>query len=77
MNPNDPSFYLNRALCYFNMKNFESCITECNQSIKLNSNYIKAIKKKAAALVQLLKFDEALATLKQANSIEKTQATSN
>jgi hypothetical protein len=59
------------------MKNFESCITECNKSINLNSNYIKAIKKKAAALVQLLKFDEALATLKQANFIEKTQTTSN
>ena len=22
LNPKDPAFYLNRALCYFNMKNF-------------------------------------------------------
>lgn len=53
------------------------CISQCNKSLHLNDSYVKAMKKKAAALVQLLKFDEALNTLKQAYAVERTQTTSN
>jgi hypothetical protein len=52
-------------------------VTECNRSLQLNHGYIKALKKKAAALVQMLKFDEALNVLKNANTVEKSQATMN
>lgn len=77
INPRDPAFYLNRALCYFNMRHYVECVKECDKSLQLNPSYIKALKKKSAALVQMLKFDDALNALKQVNSIEKTQATSN
>jgi len=59
------------------MKNYMECISQCNKSLHLNDSYVKAMKKKAAALVQLLKFDEALNTLKQAYAVERTQTTSN
>lgn len=59
------------------MKNYLECVNQCNRSIQLNPAYVKAMKKKAAALVQMLKFEEALATLKQAYTVERTQTTSN
>ena len=64
INPRDPAFYLNRSLCYYNMKHYEQCIKECDKSLQLNPVYIKSLKKKSAALVQLLKFEEALKVLK-------------
>lgn len=69
MNPKDPTFYLNRALCYFNMRHYVECVQECDKSLQLNPAYIKALKKKSASLVQMLKFEDALNVLKQAYSI--------
>lgn len=69
MNPKDPAFYLNRALCYYNMRNYAECVKECDKSLRLNPSYIKAMKKKSTALVQLLKFDDALNVLKQAYAV--------
>ena len=46
------------------MKHYEQCIKECDKSLQLNPVYIKSLKKKSAALVQLLKFEEALKVLK-------------
>lgn len=59
------------------MRHYVECVQECDKSLQLNSAYIKALKKKSAALVQMLKFEDALNVLKQAYSIEKIQSTSN
>lgn len=59
------------------MRHYIECVKECDKSLQLNPVYIKALKKKSAALVQMLRFDEALNVLKQAYSVEKTQTTSN
>jgi len=59
------------------MKHYVECVKECDNSLQFNPSYIKALKKKSAALIQMLKFDDALNSLKQVYSIEKTQATLN
>ena len=55
-NPQDPNFYSNRALCYFNMENFKECVRDCDLAIDLNPSFVKAYRKKASALAYLLKF---------------------
>lgn len=52
LNPKEPAFYLNRAFCYYYMKNYSLCIKECDKSISLDPGYIKAYKNKSNALVQ-------------------------
>lgn len=59
------------------MRHYVECVQECDKSLQLNPAYIKALKKKSAALVQMLKFEDALNVLKQAYSIEKIQSISN
>ncbi len=55
------------------MKQYPECIAQCHKSIQLSPSYVKPMKKKAVALVQLLRFEEALASLKKAYVVEKTQ----
>ena len=59
------------------MKHYVDCVKECDKSLNLNPAYIKALKKKSAASIQMLKFEDALNALKQAYAVEKTQGTSN
>nr|VVW87819.1 unnamed protein product [Nymphaea colorata] len=73
----DPSYFTNRALCYYNLNKFEECIKDCDRAIKINNNLPKAWKKKSQACLNLLRFDEALEAAKQAVAIEKTTAASN
>lgn len=70
-NPNDPSFYSNRALCYFNMENYEECIVECDRAINQSPEFIKAHKKKASALAYLFKFSEAVQAIKIAVNLDR------
>jgi hypothetical protein len=51
------------------MKQYPECIAQCDKSIQLSPNYVKPRKKKAVVLVQLLRFDEALASLKQTYAV--------
>jgi tetratricopeptide (TPR) repeat protein len=55
-NPKESTYYLNRALCHFNLKNFAECIHDCNRSIELNPSYTKAMLKKSSACIKILKF---------------------
>lgn len=59
------------------MRHYVECINQCDKSLSINPNYIKALKKKSATLVQLLKFEDALNVLKSAYSMEKNQSTLN
>ncbi|XP_065081951.1 RNA polymerase II-associated protein 3 [Ochlerotatus camptorhynchus] len=38
----NPDYYVNRALCYFNLERFENCITDCNAAIELDSTFVTA-----------------------------------
>lgn len=32
----DPSFYSNRAICYFNLGRFAECIRDCDKATQIN-----------------------------------------
>jgi tetratricopeptide (TPR) repeat protein len=73
----DPSFYSNRAICYYNLGRYPECIRDCNHATRLNPQLSKAFKKKYQACVNVLKFDEALEAAKAYSSLEKTSAANN
>lgn len=37
LNSINPNYYVNRALCFFNLERFGDCIADCDEAIKLNS----------------------------------------
>ena len=45
--------------------------------MKINPNLVKALKKKSQACINVLRFDDGVAALKQANQIEKNTNTNN
>jgi len=43
----DASYYANRAACYLALKKYLKCIDDCDKALKIDSNYSKALKRKA------------------------------
>lgn len=73
----DPSFFSNRSLCYYNLNRFQECLMDCERALRINPHFVKVLKKKSQACLNLLKFDEAVDAAKQAVSIEKSTAANN
>jgi tetratricopeptide (TPR) repeat protein len=73
----DPAFYSNRAICYFNLNRFEECIRDCNVALRVDPQFAKAYKKKYQACINLLKFDEAVEAAKAYAALEKNIAAKN
>lgn len=42
LNIQNPAYYVNRALCYYNLERFEDCIADCNAAIELDSAFTEA-----------------------------------
>lgn len=42
INDRDPSYFVNRAHCYFNLERYEECIADCDSAIALNSECANA-----------------------------------
>lgn len=66
LNPGDANFYSNRALSYFNLGQYAQCVYDCDRATEMNPNLTKAWKKKASALVHLLRFSDAVVAMKNA-----------
>lgn len=73
----DPSYFTNRALCYYNINKYEECIKDCDRALRINNTLPKAWKKKSQACVNLLRFEEAVDAAKQAALLEKSTTASN
>ena len=65
--PEQLIYHSNKAAVYFEIKNFHECINSCNDAIRCtegrNYDYLKlskAISRKANALMQLNRYDEAI-----------------
>ena len=67
----DHSFYSNRAICYYNMQNFIECVNDCNMCLKISPKFTKAYRRKSLAQLEMLKFDDAVASLSAAYQIDK------
>jgi len=50
---------------------FHQCIEDCNSCINIKNNFSKAYRRKGLALVQMLKFGEAIAAYKEAMAFDK------
>ncbi|THH16088.1 hypothetical protein EW146_g4502 [Bondarzewia mesenterica] len=58
----EPVFYSNRAACYINMSppKYEQVVEDCDEALKLDSRYVKALNRRATALEALSRYDESL-----------------
>ena len=70
-NEKDASFFANRAFCYLNLKKYNLCIEDCNKTLKIDSKFIKALKRKAKANFLLGNFDKSIEDFKEALKIDK------
>ncbi|XP_044738856.1 RNA polymerase II-associated protein 3-like [Chrysoperla carnea] len=66
----DPVFYANRALCYLKLKEFVNAEIDCTNSLRLDSTYVKALQRRAAARIQLTQLNEALKDLTKVMELE-------
>ena len=69
MNPDETTFYSNKAAVFFEMKDFDKCIAVCDEGLAIckGDNYDftklgKVLARKANALSMLGKFDESIDT---------------
>ncbi|PBK63705.1 ADP/ATP carrier receptor [Armillaria solidipes] len=58
----EPVFYSNRAACYMNSSppKYELVIEDCNEALKLDPKYIKAMNRRATAFEALQRYEDAL-----------------
>ncbi|KAI0300644.1 mitochondrial outer membrane translocase receptor TOM70 [Multifurca ochricompacta] len=58
----EPVFYSNRAACYVSMEppQHEKVVADCDEALKLDSRYVKALNRRATALEALERYEEAL-----------------
>ncbi|RDB21749.1 Mitochondrial import receptor subunit tom70 [Hypsizygus marmoreus] len=69
----EPVFYSNRAACYVNMTppQHELVISDCDEALKLDSNYVKALNRRGNALESLERYEEALRDFTAATILDK------
>ncbi|GLB42705.1 putative tetratricopeptide repeat [Lyophyllum shimeji] len=69
----EPVFYSNRAACYVNMQppQLDLVVEDCDAALKLDSNYVKALNRRAIALEGLDRLDEALRDFTAATILDK------
>ncbi|ORX84578.1 mitochondrial outer membrane translocase receptor TOM70 [Anaeromyces robustus] len=56
----DSVYYGNRAACYNNLGKMDEVIADCTEALKLNPNYIKALKRRAQAYEKVKNLEQAL-----------------
>ena len=58
----EPVFYSNRAACYVSMEppQHEKAVADCDEALKRDSHYVKALNRRATALEALERYEEAL-----------------
>ncbi|KAK7471044.1 TOM (translocase of outer membrane) complex component [Stygiomarasmius scandens] len=58
----EPVFFSNRAACYMNVSppKYELVVQDCDEALKLDSKYVKALNRRASALENLERYAEAL-----------------
>ncbi|KAH7923572.1 ADP ATP carrier receptor [Leucogyrophana mollusca] len=71
----EPVYYSNRAACYMNMTppKLENVVGDCDEALKLDKNYVKALNRRGNALEGLLKYEEALRDFTAATILDKFQ----
>jgi len=78
LNPQEASYYCNRAACYMKLKSYNKCLEDSDAAIKLDEKYSKAYRRKAQAYVGIgnlhlakLTFEKAITAVPNDKDIAK------
>ncbi|KAG2002581.1 ADP/ATP carrier receptor [Coprinopsis cinerea AmutBmut pab1-1] len=71
----EPVFYSNRAACYVNFSppKHDLVVRDCDEALKLDPNYVKALNRRAVGLEGLGRYEEALRDYTAATILDKFQ----
>lgn len=69
-NPDDAKVYSNRAACYTKLMEFNYCISDCDECIKLDPKFIKGYLRKGQACLALKQNGRAKAAFEEALNID-------
>ncbi|KAG2346186.1 ADP/ATP carrier receptor [Suillus weaverae] len=71
----EPVYYSNRAACYMNMTppKYELAVQDCDEALRADASYIKALNRRANALEALSRNEEALRDFTAATILDKFQ----
>ncbi|XP_070500469.1 E3 ubiquitin-protein ligase CHIP [Chironomus tepperi] len=72
-NPNNPTYFTNRALCYIKLKRYEASCQDCRRALDMDNNLIKGHFFLGLSLMELDAFDEAIKHLQRAQDLGKEQ----
>ncbi|ORY28008.1 hypothetical protein BCR39DRAFT_468703 [Naematelia encephala] len=69
----DAVFFSNRAACYtqFDPPEYEKCVADCDEALKLDHAYVKALKRRATALENLGRDEDAIRDYTAASIIDR------
>jgi STIP1 family protein 1 len=62
-NPNTPTYFTNRALCYLKLRSWELASQDCQRALELDRTSVKGHFFLGQALVELALYDEAITHL--------------
>jgi len=72
-NPNNGTYFTNRALCHIKMKRWDSACQDCRRALDMDQNLIKAHFFLGLSLMELEYYDEAIKHLQRAHDLAKEQ----
>jgi DnaJ family protein C protein 7 len=74
LNPIEPSYYGNRAACYLGLNKFHKCIADCDETLNIDANFSKALRRKGRSQYCLGNLNEAKETFNRAIELEPNDA---
>ncbi|KDR19073.1 STIP1-like proteiny and U box-containing protein 1 [Zootermopsis nevadensis] len=72
-NPNIPTYFTNRALCYLKLKRWEASCQDCRRALDMDPNLVKGHFFLGQALLEMDNYDEAIKYLQRANDLAREQ----
>lgn len=72
-NPNIPTYFTNRALCYLKLQWWDAAAADCKRALEMNSTLVKGHFFLAQALLEKENYDEAINHFQRANDFAREQ----
>lgn len=72
-NPENATFFTNRALCHLKLKRWEQACVDCRRALEMDQNLVKGHFFLGQSLMELNAYDEAIKHLQRAHDLGKEQ----